>query len=90
MRDGAESQERESWGKRSMQHVASVMALETAMKIVAKGFPNGVIFTCATCGNNEAADVEETARAMMEGWPRRMIITEGNENATNISSTVCG
>jgi hypothetical protein len=86
-----------------MHHFASVMlgyeadqSLENAMKVVALGFPSGVVFTCASCNRSEAADVKETARAMMTGWPRchgkRMMVNgqEETKNAANLSSLVCG
>ena len=60
-----------------MHHVAAIALgynsdekLENARKLMALCFPAGVVFTCARCGAFEMADVEETAQAMLQGWPR--------------------
>ncbi len=86
-----------SW-KRRMDHVGSIalgydmdQSLGNAVKIAALGFPQGAVLKCAECWQTDMLSLEETAAAMMEGWPRchgarMMIETPGEPEAIVIRS----
>lgn len=75
-----------------MDHVASIalgykpdQSLANAIKIAARGFPQGAVVRCTGCSRSDVLNLEETAVAMMEGWPRchgaRMMIEIPGEPA---------